>query len=140
MKLLKLIAACLLLAACVQPAAEDSLDFKDAWVRAMPSGSMMTAGFGRLVNNTVTDIEISAYSSPQFGDVSLHQTVLEGGLSRMEEVPALSMPAGSEVELAPGGYHLMLMKPLGETSEIVEISMDLADGQRFIFKLPVERR
>jgi copper(I)-binding protein len=140
MKLLKMIAACLLLTACVKPVPENPLDFADAWVRPIPPGSMMTAGFGRLVNNSEADMEISSYSSPQFGDVSLHRTVVEDGLSRMKEVPVLSIPSGSEVELNPGGYHLMLMKPLGETSETVEISMALANGQRFIFELPIERR
>jgi copper(I)-binding protein len=140
MKLLKLIAACLLLAACSPPATENSLDFENAWVRAMPPGSMMTAGFGRLLNNSDTAIEISAYSSPQFEDVSLHQTVLKDGLSRMNEVPVLNLAAGSEIELAPGGYHLMFMQPIGELTEIVEIHFELAGGQRFSFELPVERR
>jgi copper(I)-binding protein len=140
MKLLKLIPTYLILAACSQPAAESPLGFEDAWVRPMPPASMMTAGFGRLVNNSGTDIEISSYSSPQFEDVSLHQTVLEGGLSRMKEVPMLNLVAGSEIELAPGGYHLMFMKPIGEQTEIVEIHFELAGGQHFSFELPVERR
>ena len=106
----------------------------------MPPGSMMTAGFGRLVNNSDTAMEISAYSSPQFGDVSLHQTVLEGGLSRMNEVPVLNLAAGSEIELAPGGYHLMLMQPIGAKADKVEIHFELADDRRFTFELPVERR
>ena len=140
MKLFSLIVSCLLLAACSRPVAEQQLLFEDAWVRAMPPGSMMTAGFGRLVNNSDTAMEISAYSSPQFGDVSLHQTVLEGGLSRMKEVPMLNLAAGSEIELAPGGYHLMLMQPTGDLTELVEIHIDLTGGRRFTFELPVERR
>lgn len=140
MKLLKLIAACLVLAACSQSTAEKPLEFENAWVRPIPPGSMMTAGFGRLVNHSDADIEINAYSSPQFEDVSLHQTVLEGGLSRMNKVPALNLAAGSEIELAPGGYHLMFMKQIGERTERVEIHIDLATGPRFSFELPVERR
>jgi len=140
MKLLRLIATCLMLAACSQPVAESPLGFEDAWVRPMPPASMMTAGFGRLVNNSGSDIEISAYSSPQFEDVSLHQTVLKDGLSQMNEVPLLNLAAGSEIELAPGGYHLMFMKPIGEQTETVEIHLELAGGRRFSFELPVERR
>jgi copper(I)-binding protein len=138
--LLKLIVASLVLAACSQPAAEKPLEFENAWVRPMPPGSMMTAGFGRLVNYSDADIEINAYSSPQFEDVSLHQTVLEGGLSRMNKVPVLNLAAGSEMELAPGGYHLMFMKQIGEQTESVQINFELADGRRFTFELPVERR
>lgn len=129
-----------MLAACSQPTSENPLDFENAWVRPMPPASMMTAGFGRLVNNSGSDIEISAYSSPQFEDVSLHQTVLKDGLSQMNEVPVLNLADGSEIELAPGGYHLMFMKPIGEQTETVEIHFELVGGQRFSFELPVERR
>ena len=104
-------AASLFLAACSPPAAEQTLKFEDAWVRATPPGAMMTAGFGRLVNHTDLKLEITAFTSPNYGDVSLHQTVIENGVSRMKEVPGLSIPPGGEVELAPGGYHLMLMMP-----------------------------
>ena len=140
MKLFSLIVSCLLLAACSRPVAENQLLFEDAWVRAMPPGSMMTAGFGRLVNTSREDLEIIAYTSPQFSDVSLHQTVMENGLSRMDEVPALAIPAGSEIELAPGGYHLMLMRPTQELSGAVDIGIETAAGRRFSYQLPVERR
>ena len=140
MKLFSLIVSCLLLAACSRPVAEHQLLFEDAWVRAMPPGSMMTAGFGRLVNDSSEDFEIIAYTSPQFGDVSLHQTVMENGLSRMDEIPALAIPAGSEIELAPGSYHLMFMRPTQEHTDVVEVHIEVAGGGRFSFELPVERR
>ena len=135
-------AASLFLAACSPPAAEQTLKFEDAWVRATPPGAMMTAGFGRLVNHSVLKLEITAFTSPAYGDVSLHQTVIENGLSRMKEVPGLSIPPGGEVELAPGGYHLMLMMPTQASGahDRVVLLIEEAGGQRFKFKLPVERR
>ena len=140
MKQLIWIAACLLLAGCSRPAAESQLLFEDAWVRAMPPGSMMTAGFGRLVNNSNVDLEITAYTSPQFADVSLHRTVLEDGMSRMKEVPTLMIPAGSEIELAPGGYHLMFMQPIEKQGDVLLLHVDADGGGRFSFELPLERR
>jgi len=101
---------------------------------------MMTAGFGKLINRSDSELQIAAYTSPQFGDVSLHQTVTENGVSRMQAVEGLSLPAGSDLELAPGGYHLMLMRPLQADAANVQLHIDLADGQRFSFELPVERR
>ena len=135
-------AASLFLAACSPPAAEQTLKFEDAWVRATPPGAMMTAGFGRLVNHTDLKLEITAYTSPNYGDVSLHQTVIENGVSRMKEVSGLSIPPGDEVELAPGGYHLMLMMPkqTSGTNDRVVLQIEEAGGQRFSFELPVERR
>lgn len=134
-------AACLLLFACSDAAGPaPALQFEDAWVRAMPPGSMMTAGFGRLINRSDSDMHFSGYSSPQFADVSLHQTKSVDGMSRMQEVEGLSLSAGGDFELTPGGYHLMLMRPLDAGHEQVLLHFDLADGRRFSFELPIERR
>ena len=117
------------------------MQFEDAWVRATPPGVKVTAGFGRLVNHMDAKLEIRAYTSPAYGDVSLHETVIEDGISRMREVPILSIPAGDEVELAPGGYHLMLMMPTQSSGppDRVVLQIEETGGQRFSFTLPVER-
>jgi copper(I)-binding protein len=142
MKCALLMAASIFLAACSPPAAEQTLKFEDAWIRATPPGAMMTAGFGRLLNHTDLELEITAYTSPAYGDVSLHQTVIENGVSRMEKVPGLSIPPGGEVELAPGAYHLMLMMPTQASGphDRVVLQIEEAGGQKFSFELPVEKR
>ena len=132
--------ALMLSVACSQPSHQHSLQFEQAWVRSMPPGSMMTAGFGRLVNDGREDLEIIAYSSPQFASVSLHRSVLEAGVSRMEEVPALDLVAGSEFELAPGDYHLMFMRPVGQIPETVVLQIEVAGDRHFRFEMPLERR
>ena len=118
------------------------LAFEAAWVRGMPPGMKMTAGFGRLRNVGTQEIELVAFSSPQFGDVSLHRTELVEGVSRMREVPSLVIATGEAVELAPGGYHLMLMMPVGPLSEGQAVTVDVTDaeGRVFRFEVPVERR
>jgi hypothetical protein len=123
-------------------AGDQGLVFADAWVRALPPGMGMTAGFGTIRNTGTGDIEITAFSSREFGDVSLHRTEMSDGVSRMREVPSLQVPASSSVELAPGGYHLMLMKPLAALREgqPVMVEMTAADGRVFRFELPVESR
>jgi len=123
-------------------AGDAGLEFTDAWVRATPPGMKMTAGFGRLRNTGAEAIELVAFSSVEFADVTLHRTEIVDGVSRMRAVPALSIPAGETVELAPGGYHLMLMvpaKPLSE-GQAVTVSMDSTDGRVFTFVIPVKRR
>ncbi len=142
MKCRFLLAVSIFLAACSPPGVEQTLKFEDAWVRATPPGAMMTAGFGRLVNHTDLELEIKAYTSPAFADVSLHETVIENGVSRMRKVPGLTIPPGGEVELAPGGYHLMLMLPTQASGphDRVVLQIEEAGGQRFSFELPVVRR
>jgi copper(I)-binding protein len=123
-------------------AAEQPLTFDGAWVRALPPGIGMTAGFGMLINSGAESIEITAFSSPQFAEVSLHRTEIVDGVSHMREVPTLRVEAGASVELAPGGYHLMLMKPAAALApgQSVTVRMTAADGRDFEFAVPVERR
>lgn len=123
-------------------AAEQSLTFEGAWIRAMPPAMKMTAGFGRLHNASGQAIELTAFASPQFGDISLHRTELVDGVSRMREVPTLVIAPGESVSLEPGGYHLMLMMPVAPltTGTRVTLGMIADDGREFRFELPVEKR
>ena len=140
-KIVRASCAILLLCAGIAHAGEEDLTFRSAWVRAMPPGVRMTAAFGELRNAGAEDIKLVACSSPQFGDVSLHRTELVNGVSRMLEVPSLVIAAGEAVELAPGGYHLMLMMPSGapDADQPVTIELQASDGRVFRFDLPIER-
>jgi len=122
--------------------AADSLQFQGAWIRALPPGMGMTAGFGIFRNESSESIEIAAFSSPEFAEVSLHSTEIVDGLSRMVEVPKLQIEAGESVELAPGGFHLMLMKPVVPIPEGASVTLvvQTADGREFDFEVPVVRR
>lgn len=84
---------------------------RDAWLR-MPPGpaGMMLAGFARIENPCGVPVAITGAGSTAFGDVSLHETRLVDGVSRMRAVPELRVAANSSVELKPGGLHLMLMQ------------------------------
>jgi copper(I)-binding protein len=144
--IIQLIASCMLaaglLSACGPSVESPELTFESAWIRAMPPGMKMTAGFGILKNHGSKSIELNSFTSPSFGDVSLHRTELVDGMSKMREVKRLEIPAGGEVELAPGGYHLMLMMPTGpvETGAGVTVQLTAVDGRSFNFDLAVERR
>ncbi|MBT8048980.1 MAG: copper chaperone PCu(A)C [Xanthomonadales bacterium] len=131
----------ILLVAC-SPGSKAGPEFTESWVRPVPPGMKMTAAFGVLSNPGRSDIEFVSFASPDFGDVSLHRTEVQDGVSRMLEVPALSIGAGAEVMLEPGGYHLMLMMPVGEIQpgRTVTIELATADGRRFSYQVPVERR
>jgi copper(I)-binding protein len=144
--IIRLMAGCMLaatlLSACGPSVDSPELTFESAWIRAMPPGMKMTAGFGILKNHDSQSIQLNSFSSPSFGDVSLHRTELVDGMSKMREVKLLEIPAGGMVELAPGGYHLMLMMPTEtvETGATVTVQMASADGREFDFELAVERR
>jgi copper(I)-binding protein len=131
-----------LLSVTTLAASESDLVFDAAWIRPLPPGMKMTAGFGQLRNTGTEEIRLTAFASPEFGDVSLHRTEVVDGMSRMREVTSLTISPGETVELAPGGYHLMLMMPTAPlvAGQFVTVDMRADGGRAYRFELPVERR
>lgn len=103
----------------------------DAWLRLPPVSMPMLAGFARIENRCGEAVEIVGARSDAFGDVSLHETRVVDGISRMRAVPALDVRAGGAVMLRPGGLHLMLMRPARalEPGEKVAVEFLLDDGR-----------
>lgn len=131
-----------LLAACDAATVQNEPGFENAWIRALPPGVKMTAGFGTLTNPGSDPLEVASISSPSFGDVSLHRTEIINGISKMREVQPVVIDAGSRLVLEPGGYHLMLMMPAAniQAGQIITLNLTLADGRQFSFQVPVEKR
>lgn len=101
-----------------------------AWIRPGPPSMPMRAGFGRILNDCPVPLVVTGASSPAFADVSLHETTLVDGISRMRAVPELVVPADGSAELAPGGLHLMLGGPRAPLApgETVLVEFSLRDG------------
>ncbi len=124
-----------------EPESLGDLQIANAWVRAMPPGSMMTAAYANITNTTGEDVEIATFSSPQYRSVSLHQTVVdENGVSKMEEIPQLVIAAGQTVVLEPGGKHLMLMSAVDGNPDKVNIIIVYNDNNKVEVEFVVEDR
>jgi len=135
----------LLLAAMMASCAterESDLHMTGGWVRAMLPNSTATAAYGKFNNQGPAPIEIVAISSDSFSRVSLHETRIEQGVSRMESHSSWILQPGDDLELRPGGLHLMLMQPTREIPVGSEVSLIVSDksGKTFRFLLPVEAR
>ena len=111
-----------------------------AWIRMPPAGLPMMAGYARISNPCRGTLAIVAAHSDAFADTSLHETRVEGGISRMRATPALRLAPGAGATLAPGGFHLMLMRPVKplHAGDRVAIEFTLEDGRRF--SAPFEAR
>lgn len=114
--------------------------FEGGWIRLTPVKTMM-AGFGRIENPCPQAVTIVGVSSPAFGDVSLHETRVVDGVSRMRALPELRVPAGGSAELKPGGLHLMLMQPRqsAEAGRKVEVMFALKEGGTLRGELEVRK-
>lgn len=96
--------------ACSRPPAQ-ALSAENAWIREAPPGAEVMGGFLSVHNNSDHPIRCTAISSPDFGAIEIHRTVIEDGQSRMLHEDALELPPGGSAQLAPGGQHLMLFRP-----------------------------
>ena len=85
---------------------------------------------------------LATAASDAFDVVELHRTTSEGGVMRMAPVERIDLPAGETVELAPGGYHLMLMNARRDLDEgeTLPIYLGFGSGRSVEVSLPVERR
>ena len=84
-----------------------TIEVKDAWVRASVQGQMATGAFMKLKSKD--GAQLVSVSTPVAGIAEVHEMKMEGDVMKMRAVPALDLPAGTTVELKPGGYHVMLM-------------------------------
>jgi len=91
--------------------AGDAVSVGDAWIRETPPGMAMMAGYMELRNNTSRPQMLVAASSSGFESVMIHRTVVKDGMAGMAHTPRIELAANASLIFAPGGYHLMLMKP-----------------------------
>ena len=112
----------------VSAAGTPALQIEQAWARQVP-GSDVAAVYLTLRNTGDKPVSVVAIESPLASSAMIHQTKIEGGMSRMRPQSALVVPPGQAVKLAPGAIHIMLMdvRPL-TTGEIVPLVLKLADG------------
>lgn len=132
MNLLRAFALSLCIAAAPPAGASDCIpQVREGWVRLAPVNMPMMAGYGRIENACPQPIEIVGVSSPAFGDVSLHETRIVDGVSRMQALPSLRIAAGDTATLTPGGLHLMLMQPRAplQAGDKVAVDFALKDGR-----------
>ncbi|MBS0590016.1 MAG: copper chaperone PCu(A)C [Proteobacteria bacterium] len=103
------------------------LQVVDGWIRSAPPGAMMLAGYATLRNVGDAPLTINGARSDAFGEVSLHETMEVDGVAHMQALGRIDIAPGASVRFAPGGKHLMLMRPRGE--------LKLGDGVKIRFSM-----
>ena len=79
----------------------------DAWIRWLPA-DLPAGGYATLANTGAQPLALIGASSPDYEQVSLHQTVMRGQTSVMLPVAQITIAPGSRVSFAAAGYHFML--------------------------------
>jgi copper(I)-binding protein len=136
-----LVALCLLISfSTVQ--ADEILDIDDAWVAEAPPVAPVMGGYMKIENKTDKPISITSASCPDFETVEIHEMSMSGGMMKMRQIEKLDVPAHGKVELQPGGYHLMLIKPKKpfKKGDTMTITLHTANGYSKAVKMEVKER
>ena len=106
------------------------LDVVDAWIKNLPPSVPVRAGYMTIYNTGDSEVRILSVSSEAFASVEIHRSYMEDGMMRMEPVESLGIAPGASLQLAPGGYHLMMMQPTEPTKpgQAIGIVLKLDDG------------
>ncbi len=110
----------------------------EPWVRATVAAQKATGAFMTLTSTQA--VKVVGASSPAAGAVEVHEMKMENDMMKMRQVPALDLPAGQSVKLAPGGYHLMLLdlkQPLKEGDK-VPLTLEIEDAKKVRSKVVVD--
>jgi copper(I)-binding protein len=103
---MKKIILAMLMAAAV-PAALAQVEVREAWIRATVPSARSSGLFMQIKSGQ--DAQLVGVRSSAAGAAEIHQMKMDGQMMRMHPVPAIELPAGQAVNLAAGGYHVMLM-------------------------------
>jgi hypothetical protein len=126
---LPLLLAGLLGAGLAHAGQADHVRASAAWLRVLP-GDLPAGAYVTLANDGDQPARLVGAASPAYGEAMLHRSSTEGGTSRMEMVDGMDIPAHGKATLAPGGYHLMLMKATKpvQPGQAVKVTLKFADG------------
>ncbi|WP_332854171.1 copper chaperone PCu(A)C [Duganella sp. S19_KUP01_CR8] len=96
-----------LLLAAASPLALAQVEVRDAWIRATVPSAKSTGVFMQLKSKQAG--QLVEVRSSVAGVAEIHHMEMDGQMMKMHAVPSLDLPAGQNVDLATGGYHVMLM-------------------------------
>ncbi|MES2898749.1 MAG: copper chaperone PCu(A)C [Pseudomonadota bacterium] len=136
-----LIAAALMTCAA---AANAQVSVTAPWVRATVPAQKSTGAFMHL--QAMGDARLVGVSTPLAKSIELHQSQMDGSTMRMRQVDGIDLPAGRGVNLASGGYHIMLigLKQQLKHGDVVPITLEIehkgkpAKRESLTLKVPVK--
>ena len=113
-------------AAYSETAPNYSLNASDAWVRLAAAPGRPAAGYLVLENKGPTDRLVSVTSSG--ARIEIHRTTNVNGISRMQRLDGLDVPAG-RVAFRPGGLHLMIFGSSAKPGSPMPLQLRFTSGR-----------
>lgn len=99
------------------------LEIVHPWSRETPHGAKVAAGYVLIKNNGKTADRLISATGDIARKTEIHEMAVDGnGVMTMRPLPAgLEVPAGGEVALEPGSFHIMFM----------DLKREAKDGESF---------
>jgi len=110
---------------------QGAVEVESPWSRAAQPGQHVGAVYMVLRNTSDSPLVLTGATTPVAGAVQLHDTKLINGYMQMSALDGgLTVAPKSEVELRPGGLHLMLvgLKKLLRVGDTFPVTLTFADG------------
>jgi len=123
--------------ACCALAQAPSLTVSDAWVRVTP-GSDVAAVYLTVHNASTSAVTVTGVESP-VAAAMIHESTVEGGVSRMRPQGTLIVAPGQTLKFEPGGLHVMLhgLKHPLSPGDSVPVVLQLKSGGSLAFQARV---
>lgn len=104
----------------------------DPWIRATVPAQKTAGAFMQLRSTVAT--RLVEVKSPVAGRIEIHAMAMEGQTMRMRELDGIDLAPNKPVDLAGGGYHLMLLDLQRQLKDGDKVPLTLifvgADGKR----------
>jgi copper(I)-binding protein len=130
------------IAAAPAPASDTApgVTVTNAWIRWLPA-NLPAGGYLTLHNNGDRTQTLTAVSSPDYRNLTLHRTSTHDNVSTMQPVPRLAIPPHQSVNFAAGGYHIMLERATRslQPGDRVSMTLHFADGSALTVPFDVRR-
>lgn len=102
------------------------LKIENTRARATPPGAKVAGGYMLIRNGGDTTDRLVGGTTPAAERLEVHEMAIRDGIMKMRPLSdGLEIPAGGEVALKPGGYHIMLIGLKEQLKEGAEVPATL---------------
>jgi copper(I)-binding protein len=111
--------------------AAGDLSIDHPWSRATPEGARVAAGYASITNNGSEADRLIEVRSDFAASAEIHEMAVDanGVMTMRPLADGIEIPAGEEVKLEPGSFHIMFMGP----------ERQLVEGENFAGTLVFEK-
>ncbi|OBT09495.1 hypothetical protein A9264_14765 [Vibrio sp. UCD-FRSSP16_10] len=121
--------------------ASNAITVSDAFAKATPPTSTMSAIFLKIDNPTTEDRALVSASTPYAKITELHTHAMQDGVMKMRQLERIDLPAKEVTVLKPHSLHIMLFditEPFKE-GMVLPLTMTFDNGQVVNLSVPVKK-